>query len=173
MKRILRFGLLMLGFVFLANPNVNIIDVLPDAIGCLCIYAAIFKLGDLYGEMEEARRAFLTLFWISLSKLPAFLLMFWITGTNVNESTIRLVFAFCYAVAETVFGIRAFRLFFDGFGYIGTRRDGGEFLYHRVVRHARQKTLKNGTVKEIPARVWRLESLARATYVFMIVKATL
>ncbi len=173
MKRILRFGLLMLGFVFLANPNINIIDILPDAIGCLLIYAAIFKLGDLYSEMEEAKRAFLTLFWISVSKLPAFLLMFWITGTNANESTIRLVFAFCYAVAETVFGIRAFGLLFDGFGYIGTRRDGGEFLYHRVVRPAKQKTLKNGKMREIPARVWRLETLLRATYAFLIVKAAL
>lgn len=170
---ILRFGLLILGFVFLANPNINIIDILPDAIGCLLIYAAIFKAGDLYSEMEEAKRGFLTLFWISVSKLPAFLLMFWITGVSVDETTIRLVFAFCYAVAETVFGIRAFRLLFDGFGYIGTRRDGGAFLYYRVVREERTKQLKNGKVKTIPARIWRLESLAGATNVFLIAKAAL
>ena len=173
MKSILRFGLLILGFVFFANPNINIIDALPDAIGCLCIYAAIFKTGDLYSEMEEAKRAFLTLFWVTVSKLPALLLMFWITGTNANESTIRLVFAFSYAVMETVFGIRAFRLLFDGFGYIGTRRAGGEFLYHRVLREAREKKLKNGKTVQIPARVWRLESLTGATYAFLCTKAVL
>lgn len=175
MKRnsILRFGLLILGFVFLANPNVNIIDILPDAIGCLCIVAALFKVGDLSSEMGEAKRAFLTLFWITLSKLPAFAAMLWITGTNVDESSIRLVFAFCYAALEVVFGIRAFTLLFDAFAYIGTRHEGGEFLYYRVVRPERQKPLKNGKVKVIPARIWRLETLSRATSLFFIVKAAM
>ncbi len=173
MKKILRFGLLILGAVFFANPNVNIIDILPDAVGALCIYVAIFKLGDLYGEIAEAKRAFLTLFWVTASKLPAILIMLWVTGTNANESTIRLVFAFSYAVMETVFGIRAFRLLFDGLGYIGSRRDGGECLYYRVLRPARQVKLRNGKLREVPARVWRLESLAGCTYVFLIVKAVL
>lgn len=172
-KNILRFGLLILGAVFLANPNINIIDILPDAVGCLCIYAAIFKLGDLYGEIDEAKRAFLTLFWVTASKFPAILIMLWVTGTNANESTIRLVFAFSYAVMETVFGIRAFRLLFDGLGYIGSRLDGGECLYYRLVRPARQVKLKNGKLREIPARAWRLESLAGFTYAFLIAKAVL
>jgi len=165
-KNILRFSLLIVGFVFFANPNVNIIDILPDAIGCLFVIAALFKLGDLSAEIGDAIRAFLTLFWITLSKIPAFLLMFWITRTSLDQTSIRLVFAFCYGVAEIVFGIRAFRLLFDGLAYIGERRDG-DFLYYRITRP--EMTLKNGKVR--PARVWRLESLTVLTALFLIFKA--
>lgn len=168
-KKLLRFAFLIVGFIFLANPNVNIIDLLPDAIGCLFIIAALFRLGDLSAEIGDAIRAFLTLFWITLSKLPATVLMFWITGNGLDQTAIRLVFAFCYATAEIVFGIRAFRRLFDGLAYLGERRDGGDFLYYRVVRP--ETTLKNGKVRR--ERVWRLESLTSLTACFLIFKSVL
>lgn len=117
------------GLFFLFNPNINIIDVLPDAVGYFLILVSIGKLCDLCPELEDARSAFIRMFWISLAKLPALLLMFWITAVNVGEQTIILLFAFCFSVAELVFGVRAFSMFFEGLAYLGTRQDGGAFLY--------------------------------------------
>ena len=72
----IRFGMLGAGLFFLFNPNINIIDVLPDAVGYFLILVSIGKLCDLCPELEDARSAFIRMFWISLAKLPALLLMF-------------------------------------------------------------------------------------------------
>lgn len=170
---IIRFGLLVIGFIFFANPNVSIFDILPDCIGCAFIIAAIFRLGDVSAEMGDARTAFYTLLWINLSKLPALVLLLWVTGVNVGEDTMWLLFAFCYSVAEAVFGIRAFLLLFNGFSYLGTRREGGDFVFARLIRP--EKTIKRGRRKgEIrPAKYRRLESIFRFTAVFIAVKSLL
>lgn len=168
-NKIIRFGLLICGFVFFCNPNINVIDILPDCIGCLLIVIALTKLGDLCADIGDAKQAFLTLFWITASKLPALILLVWITSTNVGEETMRLVFAFCYAVAETVFGLRAFSLLFDGFAYLGTRQAGGEFLY--TLPQKQPNVRKNGKTRRV--RVRRFETLSRVTAIFLIVKAAL
>ena len=171
-KGIIRFGLLVAGLIFFANPNVSIFDVLPDCIGCILVIAAIFKISDLSAEMSEARAAFHTLFWINLSKLPALVLLLWVTGVNVGEDVMWLLFAFCYAVAEAIFGIRAFSLLFDGFAYLGTRREGGDFLFLKVVRP--EKVIKSGKKEKIrPAKYLRLDGINHFTVVFIAVKTIL
>ena len=164
-NKMIRFGLLICGLAFFCNPNLNIIDVLPDCIGCLLIIIAITKLGDLCADIGEAKCAFITLFWITLSKIPALLLLLWITGSNVNEETMWLVFSFCYAVGETVFALRAFSLLFDGLAYLGTRQEGGEFLY--AWQPKPQKAGADGV------RFKRVENLMRLTAIFLIAKAAL
>lgn len=169
-NKMIRFGLLTCGLVFFCNPNLNIVDVLPDCIGCLLIIIAITKLGDLCADIGEAKHAFITLFWITLSKLPALIVLMWITGSTVGEETMQLVFAFCYAVAETVFALRAFSLLFDGLAYLGTRQQGGEFLYTLPQPMPRQP---RGDGKSRRVRVRRFDSLMRVTAVFLIAKAAL
>ena len=171
-KRIIRFGLLIIGFLFFANPNVSIFDILPDCIGCLLIIGSIFKLADISEWVADAKRAFYVLFWINLSKLPAAVLLMWMTGPSVGEEAMWLLFAFCYAIAEVIFGIRAFSLLFEALAYIGTRRDGGEFIFAMLVRPS--KTLKRGKKERIrPAKYLRLESVARFTTVFIILRTVL
>lgn len=168
-NKMLRFGLLGFGLFFFCNPNLNIIDILPDCIGCLLIVIALTKLGDLCDDLGEAKRAFGTLFWITASKIPALILLLWITGVNVGEKTMNLVFAFCYAVLETVFALRAFSLLFEGLAYLGTRQEGGEFLYTLPQPKARPR--KDGKPRRVRRR--RFESLFGVTAFFLIVKAAL
>ena len=168
-NKMIRFGLLICGLVFFCNPNLNIVDILPDCIGCLLIVLALTKLGDLCADIGEAKHAFTTLFWITLSKLPAVILLMWITGKNASEETMWLVFTFCYAVAETVFAMRAFSLLFDGLAYLGTRQEGGEFLY--VWTSKPQKTDADGASRRVRSK--RIEHLMHATSAFLVVKALL
>ncbi len=168
---VLRFGLLIAGFIFFANPNISVFDVLPDCIGCLLVIAAIFRIGDVSMEMGEARQAFHVLFWIELSKLPALILVMWITGTSVGEDVMWLLIAFCYAVAEVIFGIRAFSRLFEGFAYFGARREGGDFVFRRLVRPEKQIKNKNGEITVRPARYVRLERIAGITSAFILVRA--
>ncbi|MBQ4150779.1 MAG: hypothetical protein IJC81_03125 [Clostridia bacterium] len=170
-NKVVSFGLLIAAFVFFCNPNINIFDLLSDCFACIFMIIALGKLGDICDDIGEAKRAFITLFWVNLAKLPALIITLAITGNNANERTMWLVVAFTFAVLEIVYAMRAFSLFFDGVAYLGTRNDGGDFLFHRVVRPEKQIKIKNGGTKIIPARVWRLEKLANFTSVFVIVKA--
>ncbi|MBQ4557536.1 MAG: hypothetical protein IJA60_07815 [Clostridia bacterium] len=165
-KKVISFGLLIAAFVFFCNPNVNILDFLPDCFACLFVVIAISRIGDLCEDLGEAKRAFITLFWINISKFPAMILVAWITGTNMNEQTMWLLAAFCYAVGEAVFTIRAFSLLFEGLAYLATRNDGGEFIYTLPTRHPKPK--KNGKVRQVRPR--RFESLIGSTIVFTIAK---
>lgn len=164
-KKVIRFGMLGAGLFFLFNPNINIIDVLPDAVGYLLILVSIGKLCDLCPELEDARSAFIRMFWISLAKLPALLLMFWITAVNVGEQTIILLFAFCFSVAELVFGVRAFSIFFEGLAYLGTRQDGGAFLYTCPIKQSGRFRRFSHRPMQQADRVY-----TRFTAVFFIVK---
>ena len=169
-NKMLPFGMLSVGLFFFCNPNLNIIDILPDCIGCLLFVIALTRLGDLCADLGEAKRAFLTLLWITVSKLPALVLLLWITGVNVGEQTMNLVFAFVYAVLETVFALRAFSLLFDGLAYLGTRQPGGEFLY-LLPQPKVKPPRKDGKPRRVRAR--RFESLFRVTAIFFIAKAVL
>ncbi len=170
-NKVIGFGLLTVAFIFFCNPNFNVFDILPDCFACLFVAAAISRIGDLCDDLGEAKRAFITLFWINLSKLPALVLVVYIAGSNMNEGTMWLLLAFCYGVADAVFTVRAFNLLFDGLAYLGTRNDGGEFLYHRVLRPEKEIKFKNGKTKVRPARIFRLENLSGFTSLFIIVKS--
>ncbi|MBQ9428954.1 MAG: hypothetical protein IJU41_05345 [Clostridia bacterium] len=158
-KRILKHGRLLLGLVFLFNPCIRLFDILPDAIGIFCLLFAIAKLADLSADLDDARAKLWTLFWIELSKLPAQLVLAYISGSSVGQEPLILTFVFVYAVAECVYGIRAFTALFDGFAYLGGAYDGGDFL--AILPHADGK----------PPRA--VGSLTRLTSVFLIVKNAL
>ena len=164
----IRFGLLTAGILFLFNPNVNLIDVLPDCIGYLCICAAIARAADLCGELADAQTEFRRLFWIALSKLPAWLIATLITARSVGEETILLSMTFAYAVAETVFGVRAFTRLFEGLSYLGTRYDGGEFLYKIP---ARPKKLRGTDGPTAVLRFRPVNGLAALSCAFVVFKS--
>lgn len=164
-----RFGLFSVGLIFLFNPNVNLIDILPDCIGYLCICAAISRVADLGGELEDAHIQFRRLLWITLSKIPALLLALSITARSVGEETILLAMTFGYAVAEAVFGTLAFSKLFEGLAYLGTRYDGGEFLYELPP----QKALWRRKKGQKPKKAKNVGTLTTFTAAFIIFKSVM
>lgn len=127
--RYLGLGYLIPGAIFLFNPNINIIDLLPDFIGYLFIIAAISRAADLNLHLAEAKQLFKKLVYINLSRIPAVFLMLWITTNKVDERTSVLVLTFAYGVVELIYLIRAFGQLFEGIVYIGTRYDSKSAFY--------------------------------------------
>ncbi len=124
-----KIGRIALGVIFLFNPNITVVDLIPDFIGCLLIMSGLSALRDISDSLEDARRNFLRLFWISLSHIPAFALMIFISGSFVSEKTSILVFAFVYAVVEFVLINNALTSLIDGFVYVGERYNGDCCFY--------------------------------------------
>lgn len=119
--RILPFGLLIAGMVFLFNPTVNLIDLLPDAIGYALLMLALRYTAEVFPHFDAARRGFRTLFWINVAKIPAASLMLNIAAGNPTERTIITIFALAFAIVEWIFLIPALRALLEGFTYLGVR----------------------------------------------------
>ena len=117
-RKNLRPGYLIAAALFLFNPNVNIVDVLPDCIGYLFILRAIAGVSDLVPHFEEAKAAFRRLFWFALIRIPA---TFMVLGSATKNAEIYALSALAFGVVELVFLFPAVRELFAGFDYIGER----------------------------------------------------
>lgn len=148
--KILSFPLLFLGCLFICTPNVNLFDLLPDAIGYGLLLLAIRRAGEVFQHFDAAYRGFYTLFWINVAKIPATVIMMYITGIDLEERGLITVFALGFAIVEWIFAIPAFRNLFEGFAYLGEREG--------VLTALRTSSGKS------------VDSLAVFSFVFLIIK---
>ncbi len=113
--------LLVIAVLMLFNPNVNILDPLPDFIGHFIIARALVHAARRVPFFEEARIGFLKLALISVAKYPAFLLMVMIRGGNTLDNDVITLFSFSFAVVEVIFTVKAVNDLFAGISYLGAR----------------------------------------------------
>ena len=100
---------LVAGLVFLFNPHINIIDIMPDAIGYGLILFGILKLSHVNASMTEAANRFKTLFILALCKLPALYIYALISP---EEQIFILLLSIGFGAAEAVIGFLAFSSLF-------------------------------------------------------------
>ncbi len=115
------FGYIFIGFVFLSNPNINIIDIMPDFIGYSLILYGFSRLRDLAPAITDSFTGFSRLFIFSLLKTA---ILFIVSG--LPDQGYLLVFAFVFTLAEVSFLLPAFSNFFDGMFFLGTMYNGNE-----------------------------------------------
>lgn len=115
---IINYSLILAAFMFLFNPNIAIIDPLPDFVGYILLCAALSRISYVHDRLGEAYSAFKRMIFIDGGKL---LVMFWVFGMTVpNErSSSIMLWAFVFAVLEFVFLIPAYNKLFDGITQTG------------------------------------------------------
>lgn len=111
-EKTVSFGLLFAGFVFLANPYIDLFDFLPDCIGYLFIYLAISPLTRLNDSLAVASEKLFYLFLLSLGRFVAFVL------SVSSETTTILTLTFIFGIAEIVLALVFFADFFGGLEYL-------------------------------------------------------
>ncbi len=121
--RAVRFGWIVFAFVMLFNPNIHLIDVLPDFIGYFILAKAIERAADAAPYFEEARRAFLRLGYISLAKIPVLMIVAFVRSGNVQDNDIVTLTALVFATLEIMYLIPAIKNIFDALSYLGERGD--------------------------------------------------
>ena len=125
----LGFGYIIASLFFLFNPNISIVDILPDFIGFFLLSAGLVKLADIMPRFAEVREGFVKLGWISLAK---FLSIFLISILPANEvATFGLLLTFSFAVVDLILLIPAWNGFFEGMIYLATRKDGQAVFYRK------------------------------------------
>ena len=110
----------MIGFVFFFLPNLNIIDIMPDFIGCLFIIKGLSKLSDLTPGLNDAKNAFTKVLYINIAK---FLLMFTVPYLSLHDGGYILIFSFTFSLLDIIFTLPAFKSLLNGFLYLGNRTD--------------------------------------------------
>ncbi len=115
---------IFLGFVFLANPCISLLDFLPDFIGFLLIREGLFKFDYIDSHLSEARDVFHKLYLYGWAK---FLFMFVIPGADDNT---RLLISFACCVVEILLFWSAIPHLFDGFASLATRYNAKNFFTH-------------------------------------------
>lgn len=120
MKRYL--GLVFAGLVFLANPNFNLLDIMPDFIGAILIMTGLSKIYMYDGNFEDARKSAKFLLWISLLRL---VLCFFTTSGGRRDYLVPFTFIIC--VLEAIYMISLFKGLYLGLEYT-LMRSGSERL---------------------------------------------
>lgn len=117
-NRKITFIVFAVAFVFLFNPNIAIVDPLPDIIGYVIISLALTRLAFLNETLYDAKRAFERMVLVDAGKIFS---IFWVFGMEaVSERNISLLlWSFIFGVFEIIFAIPAFLKLFEGFSTLG------------------------------------------------------
>lgn len=153
-------GAMIAAALFLFNPDIAVVDVLPDFIGYILLAVALRFVRDLSPHLENAWRKFRLLALVTGLK---FVSLFWVFGglSNAQERpTMLLLLSFCFCILELGWGIPAWRELIEGF-ILHAQTSGGEY----VLREKGAKSYRTGKNISISFRDF--------TVFFMIAKAFL
>jgi len=115
-------GFILIGVLFLFNPMINLLDILPDFIGYFFILLGIYKIADITGKMKNIHKHLLYLIGVSVFRT---VLSFVI---NADDNVMKLIFVFVFAIIESVFMISVFGKIFDGFEDLGIQFENVSIL---------------------------------------------
>lgn len=120
------FGAAVASAAFLFNPDIALIDILPDFIGYLLLTLSLRFMRDLSPHFENAWRRFRLLTVVTVAK---FISLFWVMGVLTNaleKPTMLLLLSFVFSILELIWGIPAWFSFTEGL-IIHAQTTGGEY----------------------------------------------
>ena len=124
----MKIGYMIVGCIFLCNPFINIVDILPDFIGYFFILKALAELSDLDRNIRNARKRFQSALWVSVVKCAL------VFGFMIYDSTWYLILTFSFAVLECMYLIPAFGDLFYGISYLEERHTNHKSRFEAMTK---------------------------------------
>lgn len=115
------FGLMIAAVIFLMNPTVQLVDILPDLVGYILLVAGLRYLADLNESIGEAREKFKKMFFVGAAKLIVFLMSFGGLVSPQEQSNFILVACLSFCVIDLLILIPAVRALFAGMMQLATK----------------------------------------------------
>ena len=144
---------MILGSIFLFNPDVMIIDVLPDFIGYLLILWGIRNLVDLNERFASARRLFFRCLMVGIFQIIGIWFLFSFLGDS-DRPAMTLILTMLVVAGNSVFGILGFKAMFEGFYKVSAQASDDSYMV---------SVRKNKKMNEVDRiKIW--------TYVLFIVR---
>lgn len=184
-RKKLGIGFIIASFFFLFNPDLNVIDILPDFIGYILICMGLSQLSYINSSFEEAAEKFKKMILVSFCKFASIVLLFGLLNERERPYGF-LLFAFSFLVLDLIFLIPAVKCLFEGFIYLAGRHKS-EVAYKRKPafnplnklntegldsrKKERIATLSKKLNRFAEMRKTYIEKIYRSTFVFFVVKA--
>lgn len=185
LRKNLGLGYIIASFFFLFNPDITVIDVLPDALGYLLICAGLTQLSFINPSLEEAGEKFKKMIFVSLGKFVAVFLLFGLFNERERPYGF-LLFTFSFLVLDLIFLLPAVKSLFEGLIYLAgqhksevayRRKPAKDILSKRNIDHLPKKKQEKLIFRQerINRRAARrktyIERIYRYTIVFFVIKA--
>lgn len=117
------YGAILFSLIFLFNPNVSVIDILPDFIAYFILARLFIYPADCAPHFEEARIAFRRLGWLNFFKFFGFMVMVLVKRADPTDNDIIPLVTFVFAVLELLLMVIAVKKTFDALFYLGNRSE--------------------------------------------------
>ena len=118
----LGIGLFAAGAVFLFDPFISVVDLLPDALGYLLMLVGLYRLSDLDERLAEACKGLRYLALIGVARLVSLFLTFGLVSPN-EQPVFVLLILFTLGVLDCIILIPMWKNFCGGILYLGSRND--------------------------------------------------
>ncbi len=131
--------------IFLCNPCMNLVDVLPDLFGYLLLRRVLRRASEIDESLEEARRLLGRLCWLQVARVIA---LYWATGLSDHERpTMVLTLTLVFGILELMQIYPLCSQLFHGLAYLGMRNNATLLLqsgrdWKREALAARMKRLE-------------------------------
>lgn len=183
-RKVFPWGLMIASLLFFWNPNIQVVDVLPDLIGYILLITGLYCLGDLNESIGEARIRLMKMLIVEVAKGATFVAIFGGLVTPQEESTFTLLATLVFGVIELLILVPAVRMLFAGMLQLATKH-GSEAVFatrpKKLPREPRRGLRTPAQKKAFDKRVARvtyrnrtlpcaLEKLQRLTMVFLFAK---
>lgn len=103
------------GMIFLCNPLINVIDILPDFIGMFMVIHGLSKAAEVTDHLGDARDGFAKLAIVSMIQTGI------IFTLPFNTDSYTMLMAFSIGVVSAIYFVPAVSHLFEGFSYISLR----------------------------------------------------
>ncbi len=114
--------------IFFANPNVRMIDVLPDFVACFIIAALLEYHSVRAPFFDTARKNFIKLGIVSALRIPVSIFVTSIRSGNIDDYDTVVLFSFTFCVIEGALFYFAVRDLFSALFYLGQRSDAASLI---------------------------------------------
>ncbi len=134
------FTYLLIGFLFLINPVVHVMDVLPDFVGYLLIVVGLGKTALFVDHLAQSRRQFARLTVVAVLKSAS--VLFW---PLVSDSGMLLI-TFVFSLFELLYFIPAVNSLMEGMQFAAMWYPG-DAVYARIEKKRRKgvRSIELGT----------------------------
>lgn len=133
------FGLLIAGFMFLLNPVIHVVDILPDAVGFFLIFAGLTKMSYIVGKIQLSRDWFFKLAFLEVIKFFSIIFVPYTSGSAL------VLMTFVFGLAEIFLFVNAVNQLFEGISFAGLWYSGSSMYGNIAVR-------RTGIVKKTDGR---------------------
>ncbi len=158
------FGLVIAGLIFLFNPVIHVVDILPDAVGFFLITAGLTKLSYIVGKIQLARDWFLKLAFLETVKFFSVALIPYTSGSAL------VLMAFVFGIVEIFLFVNAVNQLFEGISFAGLWYNGTA-MYGKITQRKLSVVRNNKgkfTLKRIERESERIVFIKRSILSFYI-----